>query len=78
MKDGESGQYMSPATALEASEAQHLFAVVQRLAKAGIGTIFISHQLTEVLNLCSAVTVLRDGQVSGTLGGEARDAGNPR
>ena len=56
-----------PTTALEASEAQHLFAVVQRLAKAGIGTIFISHQLTEVLNLCSAVTVLRDGQVTGTL-----------
>ena len=56
-----------PTTALEASEAQHLFAVVQRLAKANIGTIFISHQLTEVLNLCSAVTVLRDGQVTGTL-----------
>jgi ribose transport system ATP-binding protein len=56
-----------PTTALEISEAQHLFEVVQRLAKADIGTIFISHQLPDVLNQCSRVTVLRDGQVTGTL-----------
>jgi ribose transport system ATP-binding protein len=55
-----------PTTALEGPEAEHLFAVVRRLKLAGIGTIFISHQLTDVLGLCSAVSVLRDGEVVGT------------
>lgn len=52
-----------PTTALEISEAEHLFAVVRRLAGAGVATILISHQITDVLRECAAVTVLRDGQV---------------
>jgi ribose transport system ATP-binding protein len=56
-----------PTTALEAAEAEHLFDVVRRLAKADIGTVFISHQLTDVMDLCSMVTVLREGRVVDTL-----------
>src|SRR5262249_23567396 len=35
----------------------------RRLAERGLSVIFISHKLREVLDLCSEVTVLRDGEV---------------
>lgn len=55
-----------PTTTLEPSEREHLFGVIRRLADSGIGVILISHQLSEVIDLCTAVSVLRDGQVVGT------------
>ena len=55
-----------PTATLEASDAEQLFGVVRRLVGAGIGTLFISHQLNDVLGLCSDVTVLRDGRVVDT------------
>jgi ribose transport system ATP-binding protein len=50
-----------PTTTLEAAEAEQLFRVVNTMCEAGIGALFISHHLKDVLNLCSSVHVLRDG-----------------
>ncbi|WP_249010664.1 sugar ABC transporter ATP-binding protein [Conexibacter sp. DBS9H8] len=55
-----------PTTTLEAAEAEQLFRVVNTMVGAGIGALFISHHLKDVLNLCSGVHVLRDGYHIGT------------
>jgi rhamnose transport system ATP-binding protein len=51
-----------PTTALGAPERQKLYAIVADLRRRGLATIFISHDLDEVLSLCDRVTVMRDGE----------------
>lgn len=67
--DGEGARFIvldEPTTTLEATEAEHLFRVVRRMCESGIGVLFISHNLSDVLNLCSSVSVLRDGHLVDT------------
>ncbi|MDR1886008.1 MAG: sugar ABC transporter ATP-binding protein [Synergistaceae bacterium] len=52
-----------PTAVLTESEAVVLMGAIRRLADSGIGVIFISHRLKEVLSLCDRVVVLRDGRV---------------
>ncbi len=52
-----------PTAVLGESEAQILLASVKRLAKEGIGVIFISHRLSEVVQIADNILVLRDGAV---------------
>jgi inositol transport system ATP-binding protein len=54
-----------PTSALSATETQRLFAIVRDLKSHGISTIFVTHRLGEVLQICDRVTVLRDGRPSG-------------
>jgi D-xylose transport system ATP-binding protein len=57
-----------PTAALAAAEAESLFAILRTLRAQGIGVIYISHRLGEVLRLADRVTVLRDGKAIGTKG----------
>jgi ribose transport system ATP-binding protein len=50
-----------PTSALTEREVEHLFAVMQRLKARGVGIVFISHHLDEVMQVCDRGTVLRDG-----------------
>src|SRR4051812_31690488 len=52
-----------PTASLSASEADHLFAVLQTLHARGVTVVFISHRLPEVMALCDRATVLRDGRL---------------
>lgn len=52
-----------PTSALGAEEKQALFAAVNRLKADGIGMIYISHHLSEVMGVADRITVLRDGAV---------------
>jgi ABC-type sugar transport system ATPase subunit len=52
-----------PTATLGEREIQRVFAGVRELAGAGSSVIFVSHRLGEVLDLCSRVTVLRDGRM---------------
>jgi ABC-type sugar transport system ATPase subunit len=52
-----------PTATLGEREIQRVFAGVRELASAGRSVIFVSHRLGEVLDLCSRVTVLRDGRM---------------
>lgn len=56
-----------PTSALTNQEAEALFATIERLKKRGVGIVYISHKMKEILNLADRVTVLRDGKVTGTL-----------
>ncbi|MBR4400468.1 MAG: sugar ABC transporter ATP-binding protein [Synergistes sp.] len=55
-----------PTAVLTESEAQHLLAAIKRLAGMGIGIIFISHRLDEIVSVADRVTILRDGELVAT------------
>ncbi|MCX5512761.1 sugar ABC transporter ATP-binding protein [Kaistia algarum] len=50
-----------PTTSLTSREAERLFALVGQLKARGLGVIYISHILEDVLRLCDDVVTLRDG-----------------
>ena len=54
-----------PSSALTEHEVNKLFQLMRSLKKAGVSIIFISHKLKEILQICDAYTVLRDGLVAG-------------
>ena len=56
-----------PTSSLGQAETEHLLALVRRLAARGIGIIYISHYLDEVLRIADRITVLKDGQHVATL-----------
>ncbi|HET9696077.1 MAG TPA: sugar ABC transporter ATP-binding protein [Terriglobales bacterium] len=51
-----------PTAALNDAESQSLFRILRRLRERGLGLIYISHRLDEVLELADRITVLRDGR----------------
>ncbi len=54
-----------PTAVLAPAEVADLFAVLAELRAAGLTVVVITHKLTEVIDHCDAVTVLRDGAVVG-------------
>ncbi len=56
-----------PTSALDPYEAERLFAILRDLRAGGTGIVFISHRLPEVLAIADRITVMRDGEVVGTL-----------
>ena len=54
-----------PTSALSASEIPVLFALIRELSVHGVGIVYISHRLEELLAVADSVTVLRDGVVVG-------------
>lgn len=54
-----------PTASLTQSETDALLAVVRTLSARGVAVVFVSHRLAEVLDVCSRVTVLRDGKLVG-------------
>jgi ABC-type sugar transport system ATPase subunit len=54
-----------PTTSLTRRETEKLFAIMERLKAQGIGLIYISHILGDVLRICDTIQVLRDGHLVG-------------
>jgi len=52
-----------PTAVLTPQETDQLFVTLRRLQQLGTTLILITHKLREVMSLCSAVTVMRAGQV---------------
>lgn len=50
-----------------------LYNLIRRLHDRDKAILFISHDLQELMDICNAITVLRDGQVVGTLGKDRID-----
>lgn len=51
-----------PTTALTRTEVDRLFVIVERLRARGVGLIFVSHKLDEVLTISQRVAILRSGK----------------
>jgi ABC-type sugar transport system ATPase subunit len=56
-----------PTSALTETEVARLYRVIGRLRERGVTILYISHKLDEVFRLADRITVLRDGQLIGTL-----------
>ncbi len=55
-----------PTSSLSEVEARRLFSLIRQLKEDGITSIYVSHRMEEIFMLCDTVTVLRDGEVTGT------------
>jgi ABC-type sugar transport system ATPase subunit len=55
-----------PTSALTLDEVQLLFDTIRRLKRRGIGIVYVSHRIPEVMEITDRVTVLRDGKLVGT------------
>jgi inositol transport system ATP-binding protein len=51
-----------PTSALSRAEVENLFSIIRGLKREGISTIFVTHRLEEVFEICDSYTVLRDGR----------------
>lgn len=58
-----------PTSSLTEQESTRLFALLERLKERGVGIIYISHRLREIVTLANRVAVLRDGQLIGVRDG---------
>ena len=55
-----------PTSSLSESETEALFVRLRQLRSQGVGIIYISHRLEEIIRLSDRITVLRDGRSVGT------------
>ena len=51
-----------PTTSLTGSEIEQVFEMMRVLKNQGVGLVFISHKLNEVIQVCDYYTILRDGE----------------
>jgi general nucleoside transport system ATP-binding protein len=56
-----------PTAVLTPQEAAELFGILEDLRREGMSIIFISHKLSEVLQIADRITVLRRGETIGTV-----------
>jgi len=56
-----------PTSSLSRAESQRLFDLIRRLQSDGVTSIYITHRLEEVFELCDTITVLRDGELVATM-----------
>ncbi|MCI5651057.1 MAG: sugar ABC transporter ATP-binding protein [Ruminococcus bromii] len=52
-----------PTTSLTEPEIRRVFDMMNTLKDSGVGIVFISHKLREVMEICTRFTVLRDGNM---------------
>jgi ribose transport system ATP-binding protein len=55
-----------PTTALGPDQVERLHALVLEQSRSGVGIVYVSHRLPEVLGIADRITVLRDGVSQGT------------
>ena len=60
-----------PTTSLTEPEIERVFNMMRNVREQGVGLIFISHKLQEVMDICDRYTVLRDGEVAAS--GDIKD-----
>ncbi|MEN9894866.1 MAG: hypothetical protein RIR97_718 [Pseudomonadota bacterium] len=56
-----------PTSALNETEVNHLFKIIEELKSQGVGIVYITHKMDEVKRIADRVTVMRDGQYVDTL-----------
>ena len=52
-----------PTTALTRKEIKRLFEVVEQVKARGVATVFVSHKIDEIQEICNTITILRNGEV---------------
>ncbi|MBS3965678.1 MAG: ABC transporter ATP-binding protein [Truepera sp.] len=62
-----------PTAVLTPQETRGLFSFLREFAAQGNAVVFISHKLDEVMEICDRMSVMRDGQMIGTVRREETD-----
>ena len=62
-----------PTASLTEHETEVLFEIIRNLRATGVGVVYISHRMDEIFEISDRVTVLRDGEIRGTLETAATD-----
>lgn len=62
-----------PTSALSATEVEVLFRIIDELKSQGVGIVYISHRLEELIRVGDNITVLRDGEITGARSMEGVD-----
>jgi ribose transport system ATP-binding protein len=55
-----------PTASLDETQIENLFLIINTLKNNGIGIIYISHKLNEIIEISDRITVLKDGKVKKT------------
>lgn len=55
-----------PTSSLTDKEVEHLFRIINMLRDQGVGIVYISHKMDEILKISDEVTIMRDGQYIAT------------
>lgn len=55
-----------PTSSLTEKEVERLFKIMRRLQGRGVGIIYISHKMEEILKISDEVTIMRDGKLVST------------
>jgi ribose transport system ATP-binding protein len=59
-----------PTRGVDIGAKAEIYAVIQQLASKGMAVLFISSELPEIIGVCERVLVMREGVITGELGGE--------
>src|ERR1700757_1360072 len=59
-----------PTRGVDVGAKAEIYALIQRLVEKGMAVLFISSELPEVVGVCDRVLVMREGEISGEVGGE--------
>ncbi len=62
-----------PTASLDENQIENLFSIIERLKENGIGIIYISHKLNEIIKISDRITVLKDGKISKVFNNEKVD-----
>ncbi|PLS21394.1 sugar ABC transporter ATP-binding protein [Neptunicoccus cionae] len=54
-----------PTSSLSASEADRLFALLDRLREQGVAILYISHRMSDIRRIADRIVCMRDGKISG-------------
>lgn len=53
-----------PTAVLSQNETKHLFRIINDLRERGMGLVYVSHRLDEIFEICTDITVIKDGVVT--------------
>src|SRR6201997_5699384 len=59
-----------PPRGVDVGAKAEIYALIQRLVEKGMAVLFISSELPEVVGVCDRVLVMREGEISGEVGGD--------
>jgi ABC-type sugar transport system ATPase subunit len=58
-----------PTKGIDVGTKAEIYQIICNFAKQGIGVIFISSELTEVINIADSIVVMHGGRVTGQIAG---------
>ena len=60
-----------PTRGVDVASKAEIYGLIQQLVENGMGVLFISSELPEIVGICDRVLVMREGEITGEVGGES-------